>query len=159
MKRDCVCCRRRFRPDPRVKGQTYCSRPECQKARRRDWQKKKLSQDEDYRRNQAEAQRRWRENNTHYWRKYRKEHPDYTRRNRELQRERNRRRRGRVRPRACLGEEIAKMDVNKQENLIIPGDYQLVLLDNQRIAKMDAIFVNLSLIPDSYDRKRVIAKR
>ena len=154
MKRDCVCCRKKFRPDPRVKGQTYCSRPECQKARRRDWQKKKLLEDKHYRENQQDAQKRWREKNRHYWRKYREEHSDYTRRNRELQRERNRRRRELVRPRTGLGEEIAKMDAIKQENPIIPGKYQLIPLDNQRIAKMDAILVNLSVISDSCKEKR-----
>ncbi|PXF54723.1 MAG: hypothetical protein C4B58_15655, partial [Deltaproteobacteria bacterium] len=45
--------------------------PECQKARRRKWQKEKLATDEAYRANQADCQMAWRQRNPDYWRRYR----------------------------------------------------------------------------------------
>jgi len=102
MEKKCLCCKRGFIPHPAVRHQRYCSDPECQRARKRKWQKEKLATDSDYRANQAEAQRQWRSRNKDYWKQYRKKNPAYTERNRMGQRERNRRRRS--------GPEIAKMD-------------------------------------------------
>ena len=102
MEKKCLCCKRGFIPHPAVRDQRYCSDPECQRARKRKWQKEKLATDSDYRANQAEAQRQWRSRNKDYWKQYRKKNPAYTERNRMGQRERNRRRRS--------GPEIAKMD-------------------------------------------------
>ena len=100
-------CKRPFNPHPAVHDQQYCSDPECQKTRKRKWQKEKLVKDSDYRANQAEAQKQWRSRNKDYWRKYREKNPAYTERNREGQKERNRRRRS--------GSGIAKMDELKGE--------------------------------------------
>jgi hypothetical protein len=72
-----------------VPHQKYCSKPECQRARRHRWQREKLSQDADYRAHQAAAQRRWHERHPEYWRRYRQSHPEYTARNREQQCPRN----------------------------------------------------------------------
>ena len=89
MEKRCECCKRRFIPRPTVRHQEYCSNPECQKARKRNWQKEKLASDSDYRANQAEAQRQWRSRNWDYWRQYRRRNPAYTEGNRMGQRERN----------------------------------------------------------------------
>jgi len=89
MSRICTFCGRSSEPCPTVPDQRYCSRPECQKARRRKWQKEKLATDEAYRANQADCQRAWRQKNPDYWRHYREIHPAYTERNRQLQRQRN----------------------------------------------------------------------
>lgn len=89
MEKRCECCKRRFIPRPAVRHQEYCSNPECQKARKRAWQKEKLASDSDYRANQAEAQRQWRSRNRDYWRRYRRRNPTYTEGNRIRQRERN----------------------------------------------------------------------
>jgi hypothetical protein len=102
MEKRCQCCKRRFHSHPAVCEQRYCSDPECQKARKRAWQKEKLTKDSDYRANQAEAQKRWRSRNRDYWGQYRKRNPAYTEKNRMGQRERNRVRRS--------GAGIAKMD-------------------------------------------------
>ena len=59
MEKRCESCERRFIPHPAVRHQEYCSDPECQKTRKRKWQKEKLAGDSDYRANQAEAQRQW----------------------------------------------------------------------------------------------------
>jgi hypothetical protein len=41
----CAHCSCLFFPDPRVKNQRYCSSKECQRARKRLWQKEKLAHD------------------------------------------------------------------------------------------------------------------
>ena len=102
MERSCLCCKKEFKPHHAVRHQQYCSDPECQKTRKRKWQKEKLAKDSDYRANQAEAQRQWRSRNKDYWKQYRTNHPAYVEANRTAQKERNRRRR--------LGSGIAKMD-------------------------------------------------
>ena len=93
-KQRCAGCGERFDARRNVLQQRFCSKPECQRARRARWQREKLAQDADYRANQAEAGRRWRERHPQYWREYRRAHPEYTARNRARQRHRNRRQRG-----------------------------------------------------------------
>jgi hypothetical protein len=44
-------------PHPAVLNQQYCGSADCQKARKRKWQKEKLARDPDYRENQAAAQK------------------------------------------------------------------------------------------------------
>jgi hypothetical protein len=138
MEKTCLCCKELFHPHPAVHDQQYCGDPECQKVRKRKWQKEKLAKDSDYRANQAEAQRQWQRRNKDYWRKYRERHPAYTERNREGQKERNRRRRP--------GPVIAKMDELKGKTLIPSGRYRLVPFCNRGIAKMDELIVELGVI-------------
>jgi len=138
MEKTCECCKRRFIPHPAVSHQQYCSDPECQKARKRNWQKEKLASDGDYRANQAEAQRQWCSRNSDYWRQYRKRNPAYTEKNRIRQRERNRVRRS--------GSGIAKMDERKGKSVIRSGRYRLMPLCNPGIAKMDELIVELGVI-------------
>jgi len=114
MEKTCLCCKKCFKPHPAVPDQEYCSDPDCQRARKRKWQKEKLANDSDYRANQAEAQRQWRGRNKEYWREYRRRNPAYTETNRIRQRERNRRRRS--------GSGIAKMDELIVEIGVISGD-------------------------------------
>jgi len=138
MEKTCACCKKRFIAHPAVRDQRYCSDPECQKARKRNWQKEKLSRDSDYRVNQATAQRQWCSRNRDYWRQYRKRNPAYTERNRLRQRERNRGRRS--------GSGIAKMDELKGKTVIRSGRYRLVPFCNQGIAKMDELIVEIGVI-------------
>ena len=138
MEKTCLCCKKRFHPHPAVRDQQYCSNPQCQKARKRRWQKEKLLKDSDYQANQAEAQRQWRSRNKDYWREYRRKNPAYTEKNRLDQRERNRRRRS--------GSGIAKMDEQKVKTLIPSGRYRLVPFCNPGIAKMDELIVELGVI-------------
>lgn len=81
-----------FRPRPQVPEQRFCSQPECQRERRRQWKRRKRQSDADYRDNQARAHRTWRERHREYWREYRRLHPRYSERNRQQQRVRNARR-------------------------------------------------------------------
>jgi hypothetical protein len=138
MEKRCLCCKRPIIAHPAVAHQRYCSDPECQKARKRNWQKEKLAKDPDYRANQAEAQRQWRSRNRGYWKEYRRRNPDYAEANRIRQKERNRRRRE-------AG--IAKMDELKGKTVIRSGRYRLVPLGDGGIAKMDELIVEIGVIP------------
>ncbi len=138
MEKSCLHCQKRFIAHPAVRDQRYCSDPQCQKARKRKWQKEKLARDSDYRGNQAEAQRQWRSRNKDYWKRYREEHPAYTERNRMAQKERNRWRR----PESG----IAKMDELKGKPLVPSGRYRLIPFGNPGIAKMDELIVELGVI-------------
>jgi len=113
-------------------------RSECQRARKRKWQREKRAKDSAYRDNQAAAQREWCSRNKGYWREYRRRNPAYTERNRQQQRERNRRRRS--------GAKIAKMDASGAKHIISSGRYQLVPLCNGVIAKMDAVIVEIDVV-------------
>lgn len=141
MKGTCAYCGASFEPHPAVKGQKYCSRRGCQRARRRGWQREKLAVDEAYRQNQAAAQQSWRARNPDYWRRYRLDHPEYAKRNRELQRQRNRRRRER-----SEGGPIAKMDELTGRNQDVSGLWELVPFEVGGIAKMDALVVKIAVI-------------
>jgi len=138
MEKRCLCCKKRFIAHPAVCHQWYCSALECQKARKRAWQKERLTKDRDYRANQAEAQRQWRSRNKDYWGQYRKRNPAYTEKNRIGQRERNRRRRS--------GSGIAKMDELTRISVIRSGRYRLVPFCNPGIAKMDELIVEIAVV-------------
>jgi len=47
----CACCDQPFEPRPQVPNQAFCSAPDCQRARKRQWQRDKLQADLDYRSN------------------------------------------------------------------------------------------------------------
>lgn len=68
MPKRCVCCGQPFEPRPQVPDQAFCSAPDCQRARKRQWQRDKLQSDPDYRSNQHAAQRAWTQRNQDYWR-------------------------------------------------------------------------------------------
>lgn len=68
MTKCCACCGQPFEPRPQVPDQAFCSSPDCQRARKRQWQRDKLRSDPDYRTNQQAAQRTWTQRNQDYWR-------------------------------------------------------------------------------------------
>lgn len=138
MEKTCPCCKSNFVPHPAVKNQQYCGSADCQRARKRKWQKEKLADDPDYRENQAAAQREWRSRNRHYWREYRKRNPAYSEQNRLRQRERNRQRRS-----------IAKMDEPGAKTVISSGRYRLVPLYG-KIANMDELIVEIGVVSGGY---------
>jgi hypothetical protein len=138
MEKTCPHCGNGFISHPAVANQRYCGSAECQKVRKRTWQKEKLKRDPDYRENQAAAQGAWRRRNKDYWRTYRKKNEAYAERNRVCQKERNRQRRM-----------IAKMDELKRKSLISPGRYRLVPLYG-KIAKMDELIVEIGVVASKY---------
>ena len=133
-------CRLLFLPNPHVQNHQYCNRKECQRVRKRRWQRQKMKNDSEYRDNQRDAQQCWMEQNRDYWRRYRDHHPEYVKQNRVLQRERDRRRRIR---------DLAKMDASDEISLIKPGSYYLIPAKGN-LAKMDTSSQRYFLIPGSY---------
>lgn len=64
--KNCVACGQPFQPHPQVLQQSYCAAPDCQRERRRQWQRVKLQTDADYQNNQARAQQTWSQRNPDY---------------------------------------------------------------------------------------------
>lgn len=128
----CVNCGEFFTRRNRL--QNYCPAPDCQKARKADWQRSRLHADTEYSKAQELSRKKWRHENPGYWRTYRKAHPEQTERNRALQRIRNRRRAGSSAPEPkCYSAMIANMDARKSCNFNLIGSFWLV----PEIAKMD----------------------
>jgi len=125
-------CKRLFDPDPRVKNQRYCGENDCQRVRKRKWQREKLAADPDYQANQRDCQKEWHRHHPGYYRKYRQDHPRYRQRNTLLQRYRNTKTRM-----------IAKMDAFKPAPFKGPRAFYLLPV----IAKMDASTQKVLLIP------------
>jgi hypothetical protein len=133
-------CRCLFVPNPHVKNQRYCNNRDCQRLRKRLWQREKMKTDPDYRLDHRDSQQNWIKENPDYWRQYRSQHPEYVARNRLLQRERDKRRRSR---------NLAKMDASKQTSFVKPGTYYLFPA-RADLAKMDPSSHKYLLIPSSY---------
>ena len=125
-------CRRILDADPRVRNQRYCGDKDCQRVRRRKWQKVKLAADPDYKANQRNCQREWHQRHPGYYRKYRRDHPAYCERNTLSQEYRN-----------AKARMIAKMDEFKPAPFKDPRAFYLLPV----IAKMDASPQKVLLIP------------
>jgi hypothetical protein len=69
-RRKCKNCGCMFSPRKHVKGQKYCSKDRCQKARKNKWMRDKLRHDMDYKINQKGAQHRWLAKNPDYLARY-----------------------------------------------------------------------------------------
>jgi len=135
--RRCIACGSLFHPLSHVPNQRYCSAPNCQRERRRRWQRQHMRADADYRENQQRAQASWRARHPDYWRQYRATHPGYRERNSVLQRERNARRRSVV---------VANMDAFQTPPPLASGVYMLRRVSEVRIAKMNACIVHLTVL-------------
>lgn len=142
--RRCKHCGKRIYPRPQNPDQQYCAQPECQKARKREWQRQKLKNDPDYQENQRNAAHRWRAKNPDYWCNYRNQHKEYTKRNREQQKLRNQRRAG------SRNSAIANMDVSDSKNNINSGRYHLIPVTGELVANMDASIVEINVIRRGY---------
>jgi hypothetical protein len=106
----CAHCGNFFEPNTRAKNQRYCSHKECQRARKRAWQKEKLRTDPDYKANQRDCQRNWHQRHPQYYRQYRNINTASAERNRLLQRVRDAKRRPL----------LAKMDASILKVVLIP---------------------------------------
>lgn len=121
-KRWCNACGDPFDPRPQSPHQLYCAKAECQKSRKRLWQKTKRKTDYDYHENQALAQSSWRRDHPDYWRRYRESHPDYTASNRQQQKQRNARRSSPLR-----ASPIANSDASSM-NFPVTGIFKLIAI-------------------------------
>lgn len=145
-KRTCRHCRRLFIP-VRNPQQQFCSRRFCQTARKSSWRREKRKNDSDYRSNQRRANQRWQACHPDYWKQYRAVHQKYVQRNREKQR---------VRDGAKIqgkwhvkgqGENLAKGDALHGKNIINTGNYWIIPVLANTLAKSDALFVKIDPIP------------
>ena len=148
--KQCIACRQPFHPRPQVPNQSYCSAPDCQRERRKQWHRQKLQTDPDYQNNQARAQKAWMQRNPNYWREYRASHPDYVERNRIRQKERNAK---------VTGQSIAKMDVSIPSTPLPSGIYHLSLVTDAGIAKIDVWTVEITVHACRSLTRDEIAKR
>ncbi len=129
-----------FTPCPQVPGQTYCSQKKCQQVRKKEWNRKKIATDSDYRDARKAAQQRWEEKNPHYWKAYRACHPKYTQKNRDEQKVRNYKR--------TKHWSVAKTDESTPVNSIVTGRYKITPMHSGMIAKTDECIVEITAIQD-----------
>ncbi len=130
-----------FVPCPQVPGQEFCSKKECQLVRKREWNRKKLSSDPDYKEARKEAQERWKDKNPNYWKEYRARHPEYTRKNRKQQSIRNRKRR--QNPPVS---KIVKTDESVPIKNGLTGRYKIIPIRADMIVKTDECIVEITAI-------------
>jgi len=141
-RRKCKNCNELFVITPRQPDQEYCRRKECQRARKTQWQRRKLSSDNDYRENQADCQARWAAKNPGYWKRYRENHPESAQRNREKQSVRNRINRKQP-PAKSMLPTIENMDAKHPKKLSISGYYELTPIASPPFANMAPIVVRI----------------
>lgn len=143
----CCHCGDFFPKSARHKTQDYCRKPDCRRARKAAWKRKKMREDPEYRLNQKTSNKKWAEANPGYWKEYLKRNPEKAERNRILQVPRNRRRsregktNGRVDPSM-----IAKVDASIPKKIKVFGQFWMVPM----IAKVDALKVYIYEIPAPY---------
>ena len=133
----CSACGCSFLPRPQAPRQSYCTKPECRRERRRIWQLAKRRSDPDYLMNQIRSQKVWAAKNQGYWKRYRQEHPNYAERNRSLQRDRNNLRKV---------SQIAKMAVSSPSPFLDSGTYELYRLGPGVHANMDSWIVEITVL-------------
>ena len=134
-------CGRLFVSCPQVPKQRFCSRKECQQARKREWNRKKLASDPEYQEARKDAQKRWKDKNLNYWKEYRAGHSEYTKKNREQQRIRNRKRR--QKPPAA---KVVKTDESIPINNVLTGRYKIIPIRADMIVKTDGCIVEITAI-------------
>jgi len=89
----CLYCNQNFTPSRYRPDQRVCSRPKCQRSRRRDYHRDRQVSDAEYREVCRDSRRKWRARHPDYQRQYRQKHPAYGERNRQQQRRRDQDRR------------------------------------------------------------------
>ena len=142
----CVYCGDLFDPSPRHKNQIACKKPQCQRAKKAEWQRHKMKIDPVYNASQKISKKQWACANPDYWKRYRNKHLDKAERNRVLQAIRNRKARSKKSGTKMDTPLIAKMDASKSDNFQTLGQFWLVPV----VAKMDALKVNIVKIPILY---------
>lgn len=141
----CQNCKKIMPANPRLKGkQSYCSKIECQRARKKQWHQNAMKNDPAYKKQQQECMDHWRIScpQHRYQSDYRKKHPEYVEDNRQKQTIRNQKRR--IQAMLKRPQEIVKMDAltNTQSNTYILTPFTIE--PNGKIVKMDAFFVQLT---------------
>ena len=140
----CAACNEPFTARSQCPRQAYCARTDCQRERRRRWQRAKRLTDPDYNINQRNAQHAWAVRNPAYWRKYRSAHPEYCERNRQQQR---------ARSWSSAGTVFLSLASAHFSGALPAGTYRIVPLRG-RIAKMDLSDTSISWITASIGLRR-----
>ena len=138
-------CHKLFHPRPQSPGQEFCSGAECQRERKRRWQKARRAADPDYRDNDVQASRQWRNRHPGYWRAYRRQHPQSVIRNRAKQRERDRSRRLQA-PRPPPPPPLANEDVSRLQLPFETGTYRIIPAPGGALANENACLVEIALV-------------
>jgi hypothetical protein len=143
--RRCAGCHKLFHPRPQCPDQRFCSAAECQRERKRRWQKARRAADPDYRDNDVQASRQWRSANPDYWREYRRKHPRYVTGNRQRQRERDRANR-RNRAAAAAKPDLANEDASSLSAPLETGTYRMIPVTGGNLANEDACLVKIAVL-------------
>ena len=140
----CHHCDRRCRFNPRVKNQEYCSRKECQQARKSEWDKKQYHTKKRYRKKRLASQKTWRKKRKEYQKEYRARHPEYVALCYELQKKRYAERREAER------KAIEEYNVNTDAIFTQPrrdGVYKLIPVDETKNnVNTDAFIVKMQIL-------------
>jgi len=144
-KRRCAACRKLFHPRPQCPKQKFCSTAECQRERKRRWQKARRAADSDYRDNDVLANRQWRSQHPDYWRAYRSQHPQSMIRNRDRQCERDRAARRHTLP-AAPRPDLANEDASSLQIPLETGTYRMIPVTGGDLANENACLVKIALL-------------
>ncbi len=144
-KRRCAACRKLFHPRPQSPAQKFCSSAQCQRERRRRWQKARRVADPDYRDNDVQANRQWRRRHPDYWREYRRQHPQSVIRNREKQSERDRAK-GLQPPLPPPTPDLANEDASNLQLPLETGTYCMIPVTGGDLANENACLVKIALL-------------
>jgi hypothetical protein len=143
----CLHCGREVPHNPHIKrGQNYCCAKECQRVRKRVWDKKRYNSDRTYKYKRLSSQKIWRKKRPshEYQKNYRNMHPEYVNRNRELQRNRNKKCKTPVQK--DLGNMIVNTDALSTHPLI-DGTYALMqLTKGGKIVNTDTLMVRMQIL-------------
>jgi hypothetical protein len=102
----CCYCHKPFNPSLYHPKQKVCDSLECQRRRKREYRKRKLATDAEYRQTCAGSRKKWRDRNSGYSKQYRANHKTADERNRQLQKGRNIKRKLRVIAKNTLANDI-----------------------------------------------------
>jgi len=134
----CEHCKEPFSRYKNRKNQSYCSKEDCQKARKANWKREKAKKDTAFKQYTRQVNRDWRAKSAGYYKAYRKRNPDKAERNRILQRIRNQKRKAKAQKeieKVDASELIAKVDVLKTDGHQAFNEFWLVPV----IAKVDVL--------------------
>jgi hypothetical protein len=135
----CIHCGKEFQRSRNPK-QGYCSKRSCQTQRKREWRRDRMQTDGDYRANQQASNKRWQSKNRGYWKRYREKNSDYVKANRCAQQARDAKKR-------ADASTLAKSDAFPTTPLTLPGLYRLLPVEQECLAKSDALFVKILIEP------------
>ncbi len=131
--------------NPRLHGkQKFCGDVSCQRARKRQWQRKKLSSDTNYCAEHRKSQQTWRKHYPAdlYQRNYRANHPEYVERNRVQQGVRNRNRRVIVKMDALSQNKTCTYVLRPISKKIVKADtllFELIVLQEDAMSSSAAV--------------------